>query len=292
MPGRRMTAAAAALLTLLSVLLVGQAPTASAASATVTRTALLVQPGTSVTTQTAVSLVASVEPAGAAGFVVFTGGGRTLASAAVVGGRATVGNLYLAVGILEVVATFTPNDASAFTPSASGAVQISSRDVPNVWLTEGSGEIVAGSAPLTPGTSYAVNVSGFPAGAPVALRLAGRELSPGIVADSRGAGVAPLALPAAPGVYTLEASSGALVTAVVFYVVPPAADAGSAPAGPVPSQPGQQSATTGTAVAASPGSLASTGAEPFGPGAAGLALLALGVLLVRAGDAPRHARRH
>ncbi len=281
-----------------TALMVMAAPSAQAdTAATVTTTSLRVEPGTSVTVQTAVSLVAEVSPATASGFVVFSGRGKTLASAPVVNGRATVGNVYLGLGLLDVVATFTPNDSSVFTPSMSAPMTVAVREVPNVWVTDVTGAIIAGSAPVTAGRSYTINVSGFPAGADVEVQLAGRALQPGIRADSSGGGSLGLALAASfpPGVYELEAAAGSVTTAVVFYVVPTAVPAPTTTPGPTEAA---VTAPIGVVVPAAPlpstGGLASTGADPVGPGLAGILFVVMGLLLWRVGSspAPHYARRH
>ena len=297
-PSRGLSVAGLVVALLTTALMVMVTPSAQAGTAaTVTTTSLQVEPGTSVTVQTAVSLVAGVSPSTAAGFVVFSGGGKTLASAKVIDGMATVGNVYLRLGLLDVVATFTSNDSSAFTPSMSAPVTVTVREVPNVWVTDSTGAIIAGSAPVTPGRSYTVNVSGFRAGADVEVQLAGRAVPPGIRANGSGIGalVLDLAESFPPGVYTLEASAGSVTTAVVFYVVPTGVPAPTTT--PVPTE-AAATAPVGVVVPAAPlpstGGLASTGADPVGPGLAGILFVVVGLLLWRVGSspAPQYARRH
>ena len=280
----RRSVTALVLLVLLGWATAVSAPEAAAAGQpVVTATTLQALPGTTATVKTAVSFAARVSPGDASGYVRFTGDGRVIASVTVVDGAATTAGIYLPVGSPQVVATFVPHDPSAFTPSASPPVGMTVTGVPNVWLTTASGDLVQGSAPVEPGRSYGVHVAGFPAGALVAVRVGATTLEPAIRADTTGEGALDLALPAtfAPGVYTVDASAGEASAQVVFYVIPPAGATATAVASAgVPPQPSTAAATPSRAPAGAGGTLAHTGADPFGPGVLGLVLIGLGAWVV------------
>ena len=288
----RFGASAVVLVAAGAVLAAGSAAAAEPDAPTATSTQLTVRPGEALTDRTPVSLEATLNPRSATGYVRFTTAGRTLASAQVSDGSASAPSVYLPYGVVQVSAEFSPADPARFAPSASPATTLRVTTVPNVWLTTRAGAVVAGSAPVTAGRDYVVNVSGFLPSSLVVLRIASRPLVPGIRVDAAGRGSLALDLPTtfAPGVYTLTADSGSASTEVAFYVAPSSAPA-AASAAPV-------AAPLDAPVVVPPGSsqssepaLASTGADTTALAGPGVLLLVVGMLLARAARAREVGRR-
>ncbi|BCY05877.1 Ig-like domain-containing protein [Actinoplanes sp. L3-i22] len=97
-----------------------------AAAAQTTTTALVVDPAGSVERYAPVKLTATVTPAGAAGTVQFTDGGKDLGSAVTVaGGTAVLNTSSLGEGDHGFTAKFIPASAASFTGSESAAVALS-----------------------------------------------------------------------------------------------------------------------------------------------------------------------
>ncbi|MFE9651897.1 Ig-like domain repeat protein [Micromonospora sp. NPDC006431] len=86
-----------------------------------TTTSLAVSPASPVSQGTEVTLTATVSPATATGTVEFRRGASSLGTATVSGGKAVLSTTALPVGTFSLSAAFTPADATAYKPSASGA---------------------------------------------------------------------------------------------------------------------------------------------------------------------------
>ncbi|OKI73879.1 Ig-like domain repeat protein [Micromonospora sp. CB01531] len=86
-----------------------------------TTTSLAVSPASPVSQGTEVTLTATVSPATATGTVEFRRGASSLGTATVSGGKAVLATTALPVGTFSLSAAFTPADATAYKPSASGA---------------------------------------------------------------------------------------------------------------------------------------------------------------------------
>jgi len=156
------------------------APTPAPAVATTTS---LAAPATAAV-GSAVSLTATVAPAGAVGSVEFFDGATSLATAPVASGTATTTATFTAAGAHSITAKFTPADAAAFVASTSAASTVTATTGPKVSISK-STVSSAGETITVTGTGFTPNAPATNgARPPLAGKFGGAYVTFGKFADT------------------------------------------------------------------------------------------------------------
>jgi len=132
----------------------------------------------------AVSLTATVAPAGAVGSVEFFDGATSLATVPVASGTATTTATFSTAGAHSVTAKFTPTDAAAFVASTSAASTVAATTGPKVTISK-STVSSAGETITVTGTGFTPNVPATNgARPPLAGKFGGAYVTFGKFADT------------------------------------------------------------------------------------------------------------